>query len=84
MRKPNKPYTELTREEIDRIVNTGGDAKTWLNNAVSAYLDRLKLSERARRVVNTTDPISEVFAGMYTAEEVEQYIAEYCDEEDEF
>lgn len=27
MRKPNKPYTELTREEIDRIVNTGGDAK---------------------------------------------------------
>ena len=83
MRKPNKEYTELTSSEIDEIIRRGGDAKEWLNNAISAHLDTLELSQRARDIINSTDPVCEVFAGLYTAEDVEQYIRDnYPDDEE--
>lgn len=83
MRRPRKEYTELTSSEINEIIRRGGDAKVWLDNAVSAYLDKLELSQRARDIVDSTDPVCEFFAGLYTAEEVEEYIREnYPDDEE--
>lgn len=83
MRRPRKEYTELTSSEIDEIIRSGGDAKEWLNNAVLLYLDTLELSQRARDIINSTDPVCEVFAGLLTAEEVEEYIRENYPEEEE-
>lgn len=83
MKKPSKKYVELTREEIDRIANTGGDAKTWLDNEVSKYLDKLELSQYARDIIDSADPVCEVFAGMWTAEEVETYILDNFFDQDE-
>lgn len=83
MRKPMKKYTELTSSEIDEIIRRGGDAKEWLNNAVLAHLDKLELPQRARDIINSTDPVCELFAGLYTAEDVEEYIRDnYPDDEE--
>lgn len=83
MRRPTKEYQELTSSEIDEIIRRGGDAKEWLNNAVLSHLDTLKLSQRARDIINSTDPVCEFFAGLYTAEEVEEYIRDnYPDDEE--
>lgn len=75
-------YKELTMDEINSIIRRGGDAKKQLNKAVMDYLDTLDLSDKARSVINDTDPVCECFAGMYTAEEIEAYVNEYDDEEE--
>lgn len=82
MRRPRKEYAELTSSEIDEIIRRGGDAKEWLNNAVYAHLDTLELSQRARDIINSTDPVCEFFSGLYTAEEVEEYIRDNYPEEE--
>lgn len=82
MRRPRKEYAELTSSEIDEIIRRGGDAKEWLNNAVYAHLDTLELSQHARDIINSTDPVCEFFAGLYTAEDVEEYIRDNYPEEE--
>lgn len=74
-----KKYTEMTRKEIKDIVNRGGSARVKLNEEVMDYLDTLDLSSKARDVINGTDisVMAEVFGGLMTAEEVENYIEEY-------
>lgn len=74
-----KKYTEMTRKEIADIVNRGGSDRVNLNEEVMDYLDTLYLSSKAREVITGTDIsiMAEVFGGMMTAEEVENYIEEY-------
>ena len=74
-----KKYTEMTRKEITDIVNRGGSDRVKLNEEVMDYLDTLDLSSKAREVITGTDIsiMAEVFGGMMTAEEVENYIEEY-------
>ena len=50
-----------------------------LNEEVMDYLDSLNLSSRAMDVISGTDinVIAEVFGGLITAEEVENYIEKY-------
>lgn len=73
-----KKYTEMTRKEITDIVNSGGSDRVKLNEEVSDYLDSLNLSSRAMDVISGTDinVMAEVFGGLMTAEEVENYIEE--------
>lgn len=77
-----KKYTEMTRKEIADIVNRGGSDRVKLNEEVMDYLDTLDLSSKARDVINGTDisVMAEVFGGLMTAEEVENYIEEYYEE----
>lgn len=74
-----KKYTEMTRKEITDIVNRGGSDRVKLNEDVMDYLDTLDLSSKVREVITGTDIsiMAEVFGGMMTAEEVENYIEEY-------
>lgn len=74
-----KKYTEMTRKEIKDIVNRGGSDRVKLNREVADYLDSLNLSSRAMDVITGTDisVMAEVFGGLMTAEEVENYIEEY-------
>lgn len=74
-----KKYTEMTRKEITDIVNSGGSDRVKLNEEVADYLDSLNLSSRAMDVISGTDisVMAEVFGGLMTAEEVENYIEEY-------
>lgn len=74
-----KKYTEMTRKEIADIVNMGGSDRVKLNEEVVDYLDSLNLSSRAMDVISGTDinVMAEVFCGLMTAEEVENYIEEY-------
>lgn len=71
-----KKYTEMTRKEIADIVNRGGSDRLKLNEEVMDYLDTLDLSSKAREVITGTDIsiMAEVFGGLMTAEEVENYI----------
>lgn len=80
MKKYYKSYQELTQQEINEIVNRGGDSLRRLNNEVAEYLDNLNLSERARDVITSTDIaiMADCFGGLYTSEEVENFVAEYC------
>lgn len=80
-----KKYTEMTKNEIDEIIRRGGDKKTRLNQEVADHLHSLNLSERARDVIAATDinAMAEAFAGLLTAEEVEEEIAENYPEEEE-
>lgn len=73
-----KNYTEMTRNEIFEIVKRGGDAKRKLNQEVADYLDGLKLSDRAEDIIHGTEisGMAENFGGLFTAEEVEEYIRE--------
>lgn len=77
-----KKYTEMTRKEITEIVNRGGSDRVKLNEEVMDYLDTLDLSSKARDVITGTDisVMAEVFGGLMTAEEVENYIEEYYEE----
>ena len=80
-----KEYEEMTMAQIQEIVNRGGDEKLRLNEAVSDYLDGLKLSDKAREQINQTDYsiLSDVFGGCFTSEEVEEVVNwnSYCEEE---
>lgn len=69
----------MTRKEITDIVNRGGSDRVKLNEDVMDYLDTLDLSSKVREVITGTDIsiMAEVFGGMMTAEEVENYIEEY-------
>lgn len=74
-----KKYTEMTRKEITEIVNKGGSDRVKLNSAVADHLDTLDLSSKARDVIADTDinVMAEVFGGLMTAKEVEDFIEEY-------
>lgn len=77
-----KKYTEMTRKEITDIVNRGGSDRVKLNEEVMDYLDTLDLSSKAIDVITGTDisVMAEIFGGLMTAEEVENYIEEYYEE----
>lgn len=79
-----KRYEEMTREEINAIVNRGGADLRQLNAQVSDHLNGLELSRQALAVIHDTDlnSIAECFGGLFTAEEVEEYIAESYPEEE--
>lgn len=80
--KNMKKYTEMTRKEIKDIVNRGGSDRVKLNEEVMDYLDTLDLSSKARDVITGTDisVMAEVFGGLMTAQEVEDYVDEYFSE----
>lgn len=77
-----KKYTEMTRKEITDIVSRGGSDRLKLNEEVMDYLDTLDLSSKAREVITGTDIsiTAEVFGGLMTAQEVEDYVEEYFSE----
>lgn len=80
-----KKYTEMTRDEIAEIIRRGGDKKTRLNKEVAEYLHSLNLSARALDVIASTDinTMAEAFAGLMTAEDVEEEIRDqYPESED--
>lgn len=79
-----KKYEEMSIEEIKEICRRGGDDKRKLNHEVHEYLDGLKLSQRAQDVIACTDSqsIAETFGGLFTAGDVEEYIAENFPEEE--
>lgn len=78
-----KEYEEMTMAQIQEIVNRGGDEKLRLNEAVSDYLDGLKLSDKAWEQISDTDfnVLADVFGGCFTSEEVEEVVNSYCEEE---
>ena len=78
-----KKYTEMTRKEIKDIVNRGGSDRVKLNEEVMDYLDTLDLSSKARDVITGTDIsiMAEVFGGLMTAQQVEDYVKEYFSED---
>lgn len=73
-----KNYTEYTRKEINEIVKRGGDDLKKLNQMTADFLDTLELSEKAMEVVCDTDfnSFADAFGGMFTSEEVEEFINE--------
>lgn len=79
-----KKYTQMSMNEISRIVNRGGADLVRLNNQVLDFLDHLDLSERARDAIDSTEIriIAEVFGGLMTADEVEKFVQEYYLEEE--
>lgn len=68
-----------TLMEIQKIVKRGGDALNQLNQEVADYLDSLQLSKEARDVIAGTDinSMAEVFGGLYSEKEVEEFVSEY-------
>lgn len=78
-----KKYTEMTRKEIKDVVNRGGSDRVKLNEEVADYLDSLNLSSRAMDVITCTDisVMAEVFGGLMTAQQVEDYVKEYFSED---
>lgn len=59
--------------------------KKNINQITADKLDAMELSSRAREIIANTDiaVMAEVFGGLETADEVEQYIREnYPDEEE--
>lgn len=76
-----KNYTEMTRDEISKITNRGGDDKIKLDRIVSDYLHGLDLSDKAQNVIANTEisAMAEIFGGLFTEKDVEDYIAEYYD-----
>lgn len=74
----------MNREEMNQIVKKGGTELTKLNEAVKKHLDSMNLSERARFIISGTEIriMAEVFGGLDSEEEVEDYIRqEYPEEE---
>lgn len=69
-------YLEMSQNEIIEIVKRGGDKLIKLNREVAKHLDSLKLSQYAVDIISDTDinNIAEVFGGLFTAEEVEDFI----------
>lgn len=80
-----KKYTEMTNQEINEIVNRGGDERRKLAQMVGEHLDSLELSQKARGIINTSDQygIVEVFGGLFTAEEIERFVAENFGQDEE-
>lgn len=72
-----KSYTEMNQNEINQIIHKGGSKLTKLNGMVADYLNTLNLSDRARYVISDTpiNIMAEVFGGMRSEEEIEEYIA---------
>lgn len=79
-----KKYTQMSMNEISRIVNRGGADLVRLNNQVLDFLDHLDLSERARDAIDSTEIriMAEEFGGLMTADEVEKFVQEYYSEEE--
>lgn len=73
-----KAYTEMTMDEIRDIVNIGGDKKRKLDIAVQTHIESIfnELSDKAREVFLNTDcnGLAEVFGGIFTAEEFNEYV----------
>lgn len=71
-----KSYTEMNQNEINQIIHKGGSRLTKLNSMVADYLNTLNLSDRARYVISDTqiNSMAEVFGGMRSEEEIEEYI----------
>ena len=73
-----KAYTEMTMDEIREIVNRGGDKKRKLGIAVQEHIESMidQLSDKARDIfVNTDcDGLADVFAGIFTAEEFNEFV----------
>lgn len=65
--------------EIQKIIKNGGEALNKLNQEVADYLDSLQLSEEARNAIAGTDinSMAEVFGGLYSEKEVEEFVSEY-------
>lgn len=77
-------YLNMTQYELDNIISRGGDKKVKLNQMVGDHLDTLELSEKAQDIIANTsfDCLADIFAGLFTAEEVEAFINEtFKDEE---
>lgn len=76
-------YMEMDQNEINRIVRKGGSMLTKLNGIVAEHLNMLNLSERARYIISGTsiDIMAEVFGGMRSEEEIEDYIRQEYPEE---
>lgn len=72
-------YIKMTQEEINAIVRRGGDKLTKLNRLVSEHLEGLELSQPVRAIIDNTDlnNMADVFGGLFTVKEVEDYIIEY-------
>ena len=72
-----KSYMEMDQNEINQIIHKGGSRLTKLNSMVADYLNTLNLSDRARYVISGTpiNSMAEVFGGMRSEEEIEEYIA---------
>ena len=73
-----KNYTEYTRNEINKIIKRGGDDLKKLNQMTADFLDTLELSEKAREIISDTDfnSLADAFGGMFTSEEIEEFINE--------
>lgn len=73
-----KNYIEMSRNEIQEIIKKGGDSLRDLNNSVIKHLNNLKLSEAAETIIADTpiNNMAEAFGGLFTAEQVEQFIKE--------
>lgn len=71
-----KNYTEMDQNEINQIIHKGGSRLTKLNSMVADYLNTLNLSDRARYIISGTpiNSMAEVFGGMRSEEEIEEYI----------
>lgn len=71
-----KRYAEMTRSEINEIINRGGKELKDLNRIVADYLDGLQLSEDAKLMIADTDfnAMAECFGGLFTAAEVESFV----------
>lgn len=65
-----KAYEEYTRSEKEAIIKRGGDQRKQLEKALNAWLDTLDLDERVQSVVDSTDPIYELFGWCETKEDV--------------
>lgn len=82
-----KEYTEMSRDEMSRIINRGGDKKRELDIAVQTHIENIfdELSDKARYIFLNTDcnGLAEVFGGLYTAKDINDYVNESYDD-DEF
>lgn len=76
-------YLKMTKTEIREIVNKGGNELTELNEIVSEHLESLNLSQPAKNIIDDTDLncIADVFGGLFTAEEVEEFVIDYVIDE---
>ena len=72
-------YLKMSQNEINEIIRKGGADLLELNKLVSEHLEGLKLSKYSKNIINNTDYncIADVFNGLYTAEEVEDFIINY-------
>lgn len=79
-----KDYKEMTHEEINAIIRKGGNDLKKLNQVIVDYLDGLDLSKEAFSIIANTDinSMAEAFGGLFTVEQVEDFIKENYNDED--